>query len=194
MKVENSNNKFVFSFFPAQKKHFKIIWNISDAQLGKGYLTYDTLLKKINHQNIIFKTVEFESKVIGFYIFHLQTQEYSLFRNLNIVNLDKNNSSLIIKTIVISDEYQKKGITNNILLEAEKIARQNNINKIYCFAWQHQSSKTIPMSKILQKNGYSLSQTIDDFWKEESITKDFECPICNTPPCLCSLVIYTKNI
>ncbi len=189
----NSNRKFVFIHHPAQKLHFQNICEISDDQLGKGYLNDILLQKKNENENVIFNVVLHQSKVVGFYILYIPTKKHDLFIELKIKNKYATESSLIIKTIAIANEYQNKGITTAIFNEINNIAVDRNLHKIFCFAWQHQTTEEIPMSKILIKNGYSQIQIIDDFWKEDSVLRNFECPICGNPPCLCSLVIFEKK-
>lgn len=44
------------------------------------------------------------------------------------------------------------------------------------------------------KEGFKEEFIIENFWKEDSIKFNFGCTTCGKPPCLCSAIIYTKEL
>jgi len=65
----------------------------------------------------------------------------------------------------------------------------------YCVvtAWQdiHGDAQ---IAHLLERLGYERFAALDDFWTEESILEQYDCPTCGAPPCHCKALAYYRPL
>lgn len=125
------------------------------------------------------------SKVVGFFIFKILTE-----RSANYLDTNSGKEILEVKTIGVDSLEQRKGIGSYIFSQVESIAKEFNVENCYCVAWQRKEK--VAMHNIHLNAGFIMQRVIKNYWKSDSIEKEYNCPECGNP-CLCSAVIYHKK-
>lgn len=183
-----------------EEKHFKYVKKIANAQLGVDYIDLNMLTTMIkNDKKYIIKVVidQTLNKVVAFLISHSVEQEdlKSLFMidKINLPNVFYNSKSLgIVKTIAVEEDYKGHGIGTMLMKDMLNEFKKREIQDIFSLAWK---SKIGTNSKgLLEKLGFNNIMEIQEYWKDDSLEKNYNCPVCGRPPCLCAGVIYFKSL
>ena len=93
----------------------------------------------------------------------------------------------IIKTIAVSDEFKNQGIGTALTLKGIEMLEKTS-NCIISICWDQKDNT--PFSTILEKCGMKLTRGITEYWREDSLNKNYKCKICGPPPCRCDAFIY----
>lgn len=161
------------------------ILNLSDNHLGRNYI----------NKLIIDEYLKTETNNCFSYLINGQLVAFALnfinFRsNLNHIidtRTTDNEKVGVIKTIVVDDKFQHKGIASALVTKSVQLLSKS-CKEIICIVWDHPNNS---MDFILQKHNFKRYKHISEFWKQESTARNFECKICGKPPCICSAEIWT---
>ena len=93
----------------------------------------------------------------------------------------------IIQQVAIHPDFQRKGKAEQ-LLKHSITSFKNTTDLFLCNAWV-MKGKT-PLRSALINNGFSLKKVINNYWKEDSLNKKYNCKVCGAPPCKCSAEVY----
>ena len=171
---------------------------ICDIELGKGYLNFETLKKLVNNKNtLVIGAFDLNNKMLGFgYCTILKQAELeesmhsSQYKKIpQIIKTPKKIG--ITNTIVILNNYKGKGLGSVIFNNFLTFFKENSIDTVTGFAWK--TKEGINMEAIFKKTNFYILEVIQNFWREDSIEKKYNCPDCGAPPCNCSTVIYLKK-
>ena len=97
-----------------------------------------------------------------------------------------------IDSLAVNQDYAGKGIGTLLLKNTILKLKENNINFVLMAAWKNITEVNI--KALAKKEGFKEEFEIKNFWREDSIKEKFDCTVCGKPPCLCSAVIYTKEL
>jgi len=181
---------------PLKKEHFSDIIKLSNIHFGQNFITSQYLnkyLSIIKKQGFTF--LSDQNNVVGFILTDiLNTSEFieAIIKDKEwfISQLNDYKNVALIKQIVVNELYQNKGI-GSLLIE-HVINLLNTSSQItYCLAWK-KGDKT-PLKNILLKNGFSNIKTITNYWYNDSLSKNYSCIHCGSPPCTCSSEVYFKK-
>jgi ribosomal protein S18 acetylase RimI-like enzyme len=150
------------------------IVNISDLCFGENYLNYEHIVNAIKASKLI--TLKINSSLIGFCIFSTP---------------ENKQTPCYIETIAIKPQHHKKGFGTKILVQTLSTLQKQGFNKVNYKAWV-EGPNNFFISKI-KRIGFVKLEEIKDYWKEESITQPFNCIVCGSPPCNCTVSIYQLN-
>lgn len=172
---------------------------ISDDELGKDYLTTETL-KSISSTAEGARTfckvaVAPDSGVIGFCIYSMLSSD-DLKRRLKVSN-EKIPKALLhservgmIDVVAVKDQYKRQGVGFHLVSDALTELGKNQINVICSIGWR--SRKGINIEGILRYHRFQNLIEYKDYWREDSIVKQYICHDCGQPPCTCSAVLFAR--
>jgi ribosomal protein S18 acetylase RimI-like enzyme len=94
----------------------------------------------------------------------------------------------LIQTISVSEHHTGLGIgkqlTNAILNQVNRISKTT-----LSLVWEHQNGT--PLAHILSQCGLKLQVKIPNYWYYDSIQNNYDCKYCGTPPCQCTMMVYS---
>lgn len=171
--------------------------NISDYELGEQYISKKVLTHLLKgERTTITRVALFDNEISGFAIANTlnSKQLHNILKdNIDLLPkeyLDINLQFGYIKSIIVQKGKQNLGIGKMLCNDLINELRKSGANAYIVTAWKKYGE--IPANKILQKSGLNVLCEIPEFWKDESISIKYKCPICGNPPCLCSAVIFGK--
>ncbi len=175
---------------------YEEILKISALQLGEGYLTKNELAEKAVQQNTFIPVVLIEERLIGYSIIFLDEKrklvDYGLEKcHDHLTEFSDDSRIQIRKTTAIHPGFTGMGIGSR-LVNFGLFSLENSCDMILSVNWKQNNS--IPMASTSQKNEMKELCEVENYWKAESIEKQFICPECGPPPCTCSAVIYFKKV
>jgi ribosomal protein S18 acetylase RimI-like enzyme len=171
----------------------KQVLDIADATLGHSYFTASEIqqLTKENALGIVSIT---EEKVAGFaFTLRLTTMQIIEKYNLQdvLINKKSEQKSAMLKTIAIHPNHQKKGLGAALLKATMNALKEEKIQDLYVIAWK--SGNTINLGSLLSGFNFNPMATIPDYWYADSLKKNYVCPACGGPPCVCSALLYKNS-
>lgn len=170
---------------------------ISDDQLGKDYLTIDVLQQSISDSGKYFTRVALNSRkeVIGFCLCGVISPDE--LKNLLRIPPEEIPQALkyskrigLIGVLAVKDEYQKRGVGTALVNDCITKLNSANVAAMCCVGWR--SSKGINIGGILSTCNFETLKEIPDYWREDSLQKNYRCHDCGEPPCTCSALIYAR--
>lgn len=197
-----SSGKYVFkkvfsniAFLPLTEQDWSEVYEIANAQLGRDYISIDTLRlcqdKDSSLKCFVAKDKKTKS-VLAFSI--IDTIDYNqlmeITKNRKIVELMFCNQIGYIKSVAVSPKFKGHGISYKLINYCIEYFKKKGITKLVSTAWKH--AGIINIKSLLEKQGFSIKTEIPDYWYEDSIKNKFDCPQCGNP-CHCTSVIYIKR-
>jgi DNA primase (bacterial type) len=171
---------------------------IADEQLGKNYLTIERLKESISNQSgnhYCFIAVTKNKEIIGFCLNSALTN--AEYKQDLLIPADEIPTAIkyadqigLMRTIAVKRQFHKFGIGTALTEKAIAVFQERHIPVICCLAWR--SSKGINTAGILKVLNFQAVKELSDYWKEDSIEKQYKCSVCGDPPCRCSAVMYAK--
>ncbi len=171
----------------------KEIQNIADSAFGKDYFNLHSILEENN--NNAFIHVAKSNEITGFiYYTVLYRNELDTIttQSFPLKNALQEEIYGLIKTEAVSPKHQKQGIGMKLFQEAISHLHKINIKVIYTVIWK-QSPNIQALEKLLMKNDFHLLLEITDYWKEDSLQKKYDCPVCGNP-CHCTALIFRNKL
>ncbi len=173
-----------FDFFSS--KNITKVVALSNKAFGKNYLPLSYYKKFINSDVNIGMVMVANKNIVGFitstiYLVNRANTCEELYFNFN----DLQHDIAIIKQVVVAPKYQKKGIGNLLL---KQLISTINTKEIICIAWQR--DKNIVIANLLLKNNFRKLKSIPNYWFNDSVSKQYNCPECKKPPCKCTGVVF----
>lgn len=101
--------------------------------------------------------------------------------------LKVNTKLMVLDTIVVHPDFQKKGIGKKLMNKALKNFEKH---KIICPAWH--SKNGTHLKQLLIKSGFKKITTSYLHYFNESIRYNYSCAICGKP-CKCAVEFYVLN-
>ena len=168
------------------------IKKLVDEAFGLNYLSLQAITNHITSKNC-YSFCLFDNNIFVGFIFlklHsttsinnclLKEREWflSYFKDYKII--------AIVERIAIVNEYRGKKLSNQLLNKALGFI-QDKCAVVISVCWLKQ--ELTPMAQLLKRNNFSPIKTVSNYWKEDSLEKEYNCAICGTPPCKCSAEIY----
>ena len=96
----------------------------------------------------------------------------------------------VLDMLVVHLNFQKQGIGTTLFK-----ARMSEFSKhkVSSFILYHWIKKELPEPKIAIKHGFTMKETVPNYWQQESLKLNYHCAECGPPPCECGCSIYIKN-
>lgn len=180
-----------YNINPLNNKDIDGVITLSNLLLGKDYLTPSLLQEYLANDNKIAFVVKAENQIIGFLLIQIcdpkEVTSLALTEKEWFSNLFNNYPLGVIKTIAIHPNYKQQGIGTALTKKGvEKLTK--SCEKIISICWNQKEATSFNF--VLEKCGLQNLKEIKNFWKNDSLTKEYNCPICGDPPCVCSAFIY----
>ena len=156
----------------AKKGDLPVIIEIANTYLGKDYLT-STLSESLDNKDYLLKVAKLANcKIVGFVLYQFKKDE------------------LIIKSIAVNPLFIKKGIATLLITNAVEYIAKMNYKKIKIIAWKKEQG----IIGILSRLKFQQKEKLSNYWKQDSLEKGYNCPTCGAPPCLCSAIVFEKQL
>ena len=176
---------------PLTQEHLVEVLALSEEQMGKGFLSQETLLQYINQPNHFGQVVVEEGRVLGFSLMEI-VDRVALSKRMKIAEqwflaYFAAYEQLGYRSLTaVATRVQGQGIGSLLVREGLKLLAKH-VSVVVCDAWQsvHPSA-----GHVLLNNGYQALRAFPNFWKEESLQEGYDCAHCGTPPCQCAATIY----
>ena len=191
------SGKYIFKKKPiivikkVESNNLSAILHIADKQLGKDFINTEDFIQ----DNFLKFQAEINNKIVGF----ITSKELTIdeiyaripqlkekkFKQFNVID-----KVSFIGSVATDPEYEGLGVAS-VLFEhiLNELERKKNI--IFMIGWK--SIKGINIEGIAKRNGFDAIMEIEEFWKEDSIKNQYDCPICKNP-CVCSAIIYVRHL
>ena len=174
-----------------QDNHISEIALLCNDVFGKDFITKDYLFFHINSTSKVGIVAIKDNKTIGFLLYEIllidQLSEIVLKEKDWFVREFKPFSEIkLIKQVAVAKEYQKQGIANILINES-----LNQQDTSCCLTWR--KGDVTSMKNLLLNNGFNFKKTLTNYWKDESLRKNYSCAFCGKPPCKCSAEVYIKK-
>lgn len=103
----------------------------------------------------------------------------------------KNYKVGMLASNAVRKSYRRKGIGSQMVESGLKFLEKKGCTMCISTAWKSESIES--SAKILETFGFEHITTSKNHWKTDSLTADYECPRCGSPPCSCSAHFYKKQ-
>lgn len=173
------------------------VLDLSSRLLGKGYLPNGFPESESAKDFLLIATLS--KKLIGFnYSRIMREGKLKVIlknRQINIPpdikHADEAGTLGLLKTMCIEPEYQGHGVGTKLIEECLNKLTRLGSETIISIAWETPSG--IPISGIFSRFGFHEWVRLENFWREESISQGYSCPVCGTP-CNCPAVLYKRSV
>lgn len=169
--------------------------SIADEVLGAGYLNdlsdgdgfHDT-------RTILAKDGD---RVVGFCTFRVEPEGFldssPKYRKVrfspDLRAADRRGVLGHIRIVGVPKEAQGRGIGSALVEEAERRLLELGATAILVFGWTSPDGTHI--GGILDRLGYVRTDSVDNFWTEESLEAGYDCAVCGNP-CNCQVIVFKK--
>ncbi|RKX17147.1 MAG: hypothetical protein DRP35_11435 [Candidatus Zixiibacteriota bacterium] len=165
---------------------------IADELFGRSYLSKPELQSYIDDNTKIGIVAKINDKIIGFQL--MQTSNLDGIMSFVLKEQQwfkeqfSNYSSIgILKTLAVKNEFKNQGIGTLLTTKSIEILKKKS-DCILSICWDKENDASV--SNILEKYGMKQIRKISEFWKEDSLERNYTCKICGAPPCTCNAIIY----
>lgn len=176
---------------PAHERDLAVMLELADRSLGTGYFDSTTIEELTSRERSMAFVASRQSQIVGFVI----CAERSVAEAKAALRLsapryfDRPGRIGALQTIVVDERMRQCGIGSALVEESLQWFRSNDIGVAYSVAWDN--GDTVPMRGILRRFGFRLLGVQADYWTQSSLTEQYDCPTCGSPPCHCNAEIYT---
>ncbi|MBK8808595.1 MAG: hypothetical protein IPO21_18965 [Bacteroidales bacterium] len=174
----------------ATKEMYTAMQFLVDEYLGNAYFDIN-IAEKRSEKFIVFVAL-FADDIVGLAINEVFTNTdeamISLSKNVQFEKfLGQAQSVGRQSVLIVKSQFENNGIGAALFSES-LLWLKTHAEFVYTVRWL--KSATDKGSTLLSRNGFEPIARIENFWKIDSLTRKYHCPICGEPPCLCSALIY----
>jgi GNAT superfamily N-acetyltransferase len=175
------------------QQYFKEALDLLNRTQGRDLFEETYLEQKVNHPNAKVFGAFLDSNIIGIGVAEIIT-DFVFYKPFDseICNELKTKKVGSFSTLAILETLQGKGIGQKISHARLKWLTDQGCNVILGLSWVSGLAHT--SNRVFEKMGFKPVKRIDDFFKEMSIKKPFECPGCMNVPCTCAGIFYRLNL
>ncbi|HZJ89535.1 MAG TPA: GNAT family N-acetyltransferase [Bacilli bacterium] len=181
-----------------ERKHIPAIIRIGDEEIGKDFVEMPILEDYLNKQDVFVGKVAVDTlnkTVVGFIFSYIIDKEQliEIFNNKeNKIprQLLVSESYAYLKSTAVDKNYKGQSIGTQLVEATIEGFRALNVSTLFSTAWK--SAKGTNMQGIFESLQFNEAYEIENYWREDSILKKYNCPVCGEPPCECSAVIYAR--
>jgi len=180
--------------YPLEASFIKGCIEIGNSQFGNGFVTELELLNTIKSSNRFGLVSKTNDCISGFVLASI----YNSFEELNPILISNSNwfkhrfehkyPIALIQTIGVSEHHIGLGVgkqlTHAILNQVNRLSRTT-----LSLVWEHQNGT--PLAHILDQCGLKMQIKMPNYWYSDSIQNNYECKYCGTPPCHCTMMVYS---
>jgi len=167
---------------------------IGNSQFGNGFVTELGLLSTIkeSHQ---FGLVSKTNNIVSGFVLAILCLNFDDLEPLLISNkkwfkieYDLKFPIALIQTIGVSEKHTGLGIGKQ--LTTAILNQVNTLSKTtLSMVWEHPNGT--PLAHILSQRGLKMQIKMPNYWQLDSIQNNYDCKYCGTPPCQCTMMVYS---
>ncbi len=175
--------------------HIPKILSIANTELGKGYLKKEYLL---HPDTLVHVAVNEHDEVVGFSCGKVvKTEELKRFTNKkfppHILNqLPKKKNIGVTLSLAVERSVQRTGIGTMLFESRNRAFFNSGAACILMTGWQKPDGTTA-IKPLAEKYRFVPIGIIPKFFYRESLERNYTCPVCGPPPCLCNAVVYWRE-
>lgn len=130
-----------------------------------------------------------DGKLIGVGVAEIiNTFDFYIPFDPNITNELKNRVVGSFSTLAVEEKYQGQGIGKKISIERFRWLTERGCTTILGVSWASGLKNT--SDRVFEKMGFTAVKTVEHFFKDMSIERNFLCPACKVIPCRCAGILY----
>lgn len=173
--IENISKKLINDYYKLQ------IMELLCKNLGNDYCTIYDISNHIKNNIVLSARTYNEEKIIGIAI----SQKINNNQNKKFSNYININDNIgYIESIVVNENFRKKGIGNKLLEKSIKELQKENINCILTEAWIHPDDN---LCNLLEKYNFNKIKELKKYYQET------HCPYCGNN-CTCDAILYKLEL
>ncbi len=157
---------------------------LSDANLGPGYFD----LPEAGRTAVALD----QGVIVGFCYAHAIKEDDPLWigccMDEGAAPQPEDQPLAVLQTIVVSGARRQCGIGDALVRET--VGAFTGFTLVSP-AWEHRDGR-IPVKGVLERNGFVRRHRFQDYWKQDSIDRGYDCPDCGRP-CRCSMVLFCRR-
>lgn len=176
------------------EQYFEDLINISDLQLGAGFMKMEDLQKMLHHHHVKIHIKIIDNQVVGYkinlgmtkkelreWLPNYQDEILSLFPGDRMINWHK--------TTAVHPDFVSKRVGTELFSYALK---NPPAKSLYWLSVAWAPGGIAHVGKLMAKHNFVCAFEAKEYWKEDSLKLGYQCEECGDPPCTCSALIYYK--
>jgi len=172
----------------------KQVLDISDSVFGKGYMTDKEVIDYKNDSNATIITIERNNHLVGFSVIQILSKAQLNYVVFDDVPEEIKSFSKIgyRKMTAVNPNLKSKGIGQKLFKMGQEWFTSKSVDVVLTVAWVNEETKIY--RRFLEKHGFKPIKNYNEYWKEDSLARQYDCAVCGTPPCKCDGVLYAKKL
>jgi ribosomal protein S18 acetylase RimI-like enzyme len=169
------------------------ILSLAKEAFGSGYVTTDQLRKAVESANQKLITYKINENVVGFTILHILSRiEIQQLLRFTDVQMDTYFGEIqrfgYRKMSCVSSKIRGQGIGEKLFHLGNNWLAKSKAEIALTTYWP--SNINTNYQRFLEKNGFNKISELPEFWKLDSLKRNYTCPKCGEPPCICPAILY----
>ena len=166
--------------------------DLINENLGIGYVDESFIEDKINAPNALIRQATQDNELLGLTLGLLLDKSalkaYTLLENKKLSDLVKKNGVYLYRKLtVVTEESRSQGVAKLLVSKLSERMAPYALNVIST-SW-YRNGVPANLQKSLGMKSFGI---INDFWKSDSLSRGFICPVCSDPPCNCSAEVFVS--
>ena len=166
---------------------------LSDQCFGKEYHQENSIRNFIDHHEWHLAVYEENKDIKGFVLlltgsFDRILEEIGIIHRGALKELANRGDICLRKSTCVKGDSRGKGLGSLMAGYAvESYPRHLHMS----LSWK--KNDKVPMQHIGENLGFKVIQELKEYWREESLNKNYDCPHCGDPPCTCPALIMVRE-
>lgn len=170
------------------------VLSISDAQLGRNYISKNILEHYLAEEHFTVHVAIVAGEVVAFslmIICSVETLAEELFAEEEWIKatFENHQPTGYPKMAAVKTEMWGMEIGSRLLIQ-QLAEAEKHVHSTVGTIWKTETGAM--MGRIVEKTGMKPLKEVPHYWSADSLAKQYLCPVCGTPPCQCTAVIYAK--
>lgn len=192
--IDAMQNCFDYQIKVLKKEHKTAVKKILDSQFGQDYISWIELDYFLTPKALGFVAI-YQDQILGVSLVKLGnakslSNELLKGQDWFLSYFDSKLTLALRQHLAVKSNWQGKGV-GSFLLREGMAKLEEKTDTIISVVWQESAGKTL--GGLLRKANFFPVKNIKNYWKEDSLIKQYQCPLCPILPCQCSATIFVKN-
>jgi len=165
---------------------------IAGSQLGEGYLLERNLLGPD-----VYSVCGLVNKdVVGFATGSILNRRCLASLHPKVVKatsdgFPRDHSIGVVASVAVRQDCQRRGIGTALVRKIIQYFDDQNITQAILLGWM--APDGVPIAGIARAMGFAEKAVIPEYWRDDSLSRGYLCPVCGHPPCRCSAALYVRH-
>lgn len=175
-----------------RQKDVHAILTIANIQLGDGYIQACDLQR----DRSVSLVARISEDVVGFCLGTIITKSelHAKLPQLKLQNMNAFNSEALfglVNSIAVNAPSKKFGVGHELMERCIEELAELDARIVFMIGWR--SSEGVNIRSLANRNGFSELLEMPNYWRDDSLAHQYQCPTCGAPPCNCSAVLFVKD-